>query len=971
MREFKKALSLLLAIVMLLSLCLTALVACDGSDEPTESKPGTETESESESTLKPSVSESASNTESETTSGNTESDSETESTPPPAGSTTYTVSLKSVGGMAIKDAMFFVYEDETLTSIVNYIVTDASGEASITLPTLDTYVVAFLQAPEGYTTEAYYTFDDNGHAEITLYSGIITDGVPSGTYELGDIMYDMTVKDYRSEESVKLSDILKEKDMILINYWYDGCQYCLEEFPALNEVYNAYKDSVEVVALSHKDTDSNIESFMTKWESVLPEGGLDFIVGYYPEILNLFMFEGAPTSIIVDRYGVICCIISGAMKAREFDAIFDYFTGDDYVQQIIEDPSILMPIAKPDIQMQPSADIEAAINSGNINITYHPETDEDAAEYAWPFITAVKNGVNCIKSSNAYNFLTYSIIYADVEMKAGDVLAFDYWASTEYGKDVLGVFIDGKDMFQISGDSDKWETCYAYVAPSDGIYEICLAYVKDDDIDIGEDSVYISNMRITTVDEIDVDTYIFRYAATDYSELGGGYDTYVDVVLGEDGYYHVGAADGPILLANLLNTTRFDNLGSVWGYVYNGLIEDETVVAKLTDYCNYASNSKLIGYCSVTEELRGLLEHVVDTIGSEFDNPDQWLQLCCYYDAYGKDTPQLEDPVKGLAAFSAYEAELNVENSVTYTQIIMPRGLFYKFTPEVSGAYRVSSNSDQLVEGWIFNENREILYTYEHNEKLWMDMKNVSMIMYMEAGVDYYINIAYWDPYMVGTFTFTVSFIGETADIFTLASPTYFEFEDDGDGVIDPDAISIAGGVDVMLVDGKYYVKNEDGTQGPVLYADFWTTGLFEQSIDQMIDMGGFNFAKSALDEDIEFHLGLIDAYMTENEITDRAQAEAKYFQELWGIEKYNQRIDYIADVKAGIYHGVGDFTDLMREYESKLILNSDKVELNGCVEMTEELAEALQALVDAYSLHAEHSWTKLCFYYKHYGPAN
>ena len=139
---------------------------------------------------------------------------------------------------------------------------------------------------------------------------------------------------------------------------------------------------------------------------------------------------------------------------------------------------------------------------------------------------------------------------------------------------------------------------------------------------------------------------------------------------------------------------------------------------------------------------------------------------------------------------------------------------------------------------------------------MWEDTSNVSMIMDMKAGETYYIDIAYYDIYATGSFTFRVEKIGDTADIFTLASPGPFTMADDGDGEIDYGATPDAGGVDVMLVDGKYYVKNEDGSQGPALYADFWSlTGIFSHSIVESIELGGFNFAKTQLDDDIEEYI--------------------------------------------------------------------------------------------------------------------
>lgn len=950
MKETKRLLSLLLVLAMVLSVCCAALVGCNDNNttDPT-SKP----------TEKP-------------TEQPTEKPTEKPDTPDPS-TTTYTISVKTAGGMPMADIMMFVQDG---TNIVGYATSDENGEASVDIPAKDTYTVTVPNTPTGYSANESYAFVDN-HADVVLTSAVISEGSPSKTYELGNVMYDFTVTTYNDKKEVTLSEVLKEKDMVLINYWYDGCAYCLQEFPEMDEVYQRYSDSVEVIALSPYDNDEAIADFMDRYIQTgdLPAEGLSFPIAYDEQgIIANFNPSGAPTSVIVDRYGVICLVVTGAMSSYQFEAIFDYFTAEDYQQQLIVDPSILTPVAKPNVSMPSSDEIGAVLNQGEINVTYRGETESEDAEYAWPFIIGEKNGEACIKTSNAFKHSTYSIIYADIELKAGQAIAFDYWASTELGADILYILVDREAMYQLSGDSDEWETVYPYVALEDGVYELSLCYMKDSGEDTGDDTVYLKNLRVVDSDDIDKETYVFRHAANDFNDLGTGYNSYVDVVFGEDGYYHVGEADGPILLANLMGYSRFSNDMSVWMMAYNGLIKLNGIdyVDQFERYSNYSINSRMYGYCSVNQELYELLQIVCQAVGTEIDNPNEWLQMCVYYDAYGTNGEELMDPIKGLAPFSAFEAKPDIANKVTYTQIVMPRGYLYKFTPTESGVYRITSFStpegivdgvDYAVEAWLFNENHELVFTYEHSEKMWQDTKNVSIVKYMEAGETYYIDIAYYDIYAAGSFTFRIEKIGDTADIFTLASPGPFTMPDDGDGQIDYNATPEAGGVDVMLVDGKYYVKNEDGSQGPVLYADFWSlTGTFSHSIEDAIKLGGFNFQKTSLDQDIEEYI----TYFAENGVD-----ETQGFKELWGEYLYAQRVQIIEDVRNGIYHGVGDYTEQISAYLDDLITDSENVELNGCVEMTEELAEILQLYMDYYTFEGvEHGWTKLCFYYKHYGPA-
>ena len=247
---------------------------------------------------------------------------------------------------------------------------------------------------------------------------------------------------------------------------------------------------------------------------------------------------------------------------------------------------------------------------------------------------------------------------------------------------------------------------------------------------------------------------------------------------------------------------------------------------------------------------------------------------------------------------------------------------------------------------------------------MYTDQKNCSMVVYMEEGQNYYINIAYYDVYQVGTFSFTVEYLAPTFELFTLASPGYFTFYEN-EGVEDMNDI-VAGGIDVVLgTDGFYYEKRADGSLGSKIYADFSTpTPISTKTIQEMIDLGGFNFT---LSENDHYIVDVINKQGKEN--------CKEYLKQLWGdTYDLNMEIYGVDDVLAGKYHGKGsDMTEVARQYLSKMITASDTtaVEMIGCVEVDETLASILWSLMDKYTFEGvENSWLKVCYYYRYYGPA-
>ena len=888
----------------------------------------------------------------------------------------YTVTVKTAGGMPMVGIAAYVYADDTLSDLKDYGETDENGSVSFNLPTGVDYAIDLEGVPNGYQVEESYAFSGS-KAEITLMSALIADESLSGaSLGLGDIMYDFTVTD-NAGVSTTLSDVLKEKKMVLLNFFYTTCGPCVTEFPYMQEAYEKYQDKVGVIALDPMDDNAAVEGFKGSMGLTFP------MAACQPAWSSTFSIQGYPTSIVVDRYGMICLIeVGGLTSSRPFNSIFEAFSADDYQQKIYNSLDEVVVRMKPDVQMASSDDVAAVLNKGDITATYRAEVDD---EYSWPFVISEKNGEACLMTSNATIEASYSIMYADVTLKAGQAVGFDYLISSERGADILHVIVDDEPIYTISGVStpEEWKTAYPWVAPKDGTYEVALCYIKDDTTDEGDDTAYIKNMHIATAADIDVATYIPQYASV--SEDGFEY-TYVDIVFNEkDGYYHVGSANGPLLLADLKGYTNFNEDTTLWDIAYNGDITEDghNYYDDLVQYFSYATNSSLEGLCTVNKELATLLQKVDQIVGFDENDNNEWLKFCKYYQAYGTNGVQLEDPIKGLATFSAYEAKLgkNVPtNLFSYSKIIMPRGKYARFTPDKSGVYRITSRAEsaQGVEAWIFDDNREVLLTYEMNERMWNDSSNVSMLYYMEAGKNYYIDIAFWDPYEAGTIKYDVEFVGTSYEVFKLASQGYFTYDTNATG----DAMyhTVAGGINVVLKDDGYYYedlgKDANGKQryGSMIYADFTgVTSLFSapvatvkgvdgKEVQGMIDKGGFDFSKTENDL-------YVLSYLKQND--NDPDKTREYFKKLWA-EDYDANVEEykIEDVFAGKYHGKGaDLTTEIKGYLSKMYAGSAK-EREGCVPVDARLAEILQMLMDKYTFeNVDNSWIKLCYYYDYLGP--
>ena len=875
---------------------------------------------------------------------------------------TYSVTVSTKGGMLLTQLPIYIFEfeDGTIGEMVEnggYAATDANGKATFQLPQGKQYAAKIdLSLPKGYDAEPFYPLVSSD-MKITVSSSLLPkqESLAGITYTTGSVMNDFTVTTTEGTEFT-LSEVLKEKKAVLINFWYTECSWCVTEFPIMQSVYEKYQEDLAIIALDppeiNNDTIYDISSFKSSY-------GLTFDVALDNlGLFSAFGVEGYPTSAIIDRYGVVTLLHAGAITSeRVFDVIFDFFTKDDYKQQLVHDYNDIVPKEKPNVSMPSSSEISSVFDGGKIDgIEYRPYPDSasgEEKEYSWPFLTdKVKldgsdTEYDVIKTSNAFKEGSYSQMIFNVDLKVGDTLAFDYFSSTELGADKLYVVVNDKDIYAISGLSTDWQTCYAFVAEEEGTYEVGLVYAKDSSDDVGLDTVYLKDLRITTADQIDSPTYIYRFAATNPDQYNN-YQNFITPVLGADGYFHVNSATGPILLMDLMGYTRFADDNTVY-YMAVELANRGDISAddynKIVEYCNYASNASIYGVSPVTPELLEVIGQIINFHGNS-DDANDWLRLCCYYDAYGTNGEQLADPIKGLALFSAYDVIESPKgsdefpNSFTYDRVIMPRGLIGKFTPETSGTYLITSDTYDAItdtygecHAWIFTADqygqRTAWLTYENIDRLNnVDYNNCYMIAYLEAGKDYYIDIAYYDVYSVGTISYRVERLGDEGVYrFSMASPGFFS------SLLDPitGALTetIAGGIKVELgADGIWREARTDGRQGSILYADFtMTTGIFTQNtLGDMIDKGAFNFA---LDE-------------------DGAPADGKDCTEL-ARKIYESRIVEGYNATLGVNIEAGD-------------------ERIGCVIVTEEVANLLQQLMDKYTFAGvENSWTKLCYYHQYF----
>lgn len=184
------------------------------------------------------------------------------------------------------------------------------------------YRIKLKEIPFGFFAQDVYEIGDDSMVQyLTVSSSVIeNEPVPENKrYKVGDVLYDFTA--HLEGKSYKLSELVKQYDLILLNFWATWCGPCMAEMPMLQEAYSWYTKSVFVMALSIEPTDT-----AAKIETVKREKGLTFPVGSDREngLWKYFDTGAIPTCVYIDRNGIFVSNLG-----FEFQRVFAQYAKPD------------------------------------------------------------------------------------------------------------------------------------------------------------------------------------------------------------------------------------------------------------------------------------------------------------------------------------------------------------------------------------------------------------------------------------------------------------------------------------------------------------------------------------------------------------------------------------------------------------------------------------------------------------------
>jgi peroxiredoxin len=140
-----------------------------------------------------------------------------------------------------------------------------------------------------------------------------------GGINVGNRARDFTLEDLAGDK-VSLSDY--RGDVVLINFWATWCPPCRAEIPDLEAAYRTWGgNGLVVLGLSTDESREQVQAFVDEFGVTYP-----VLLDSEAKIMQTYRARGLPTSVLVDRDGVIQVRHIGYLAAEQLN---------DYLAQVM------------------------------------------------------------------------------------------------------------------------------------------------------------------------------------------------------------------------------------------------------------------------------------------------------------------------------------------------------------------------------------------------------------------------------------------------------------------------------------------------------------------------------------------------------------------------------------------------------------------------------------------------------------
>jgi peroxiredoxin len=128
---------------------------------------------------------------------------------------------------------------------------------------------------------------------------------------------DFSLPDIDKKNTISLSDF--NDKVVLIRFWTVDCTACAKEMPELEEIYQNNQDKgMSILAINVRQPEDVVKKYMSNLPTTIT---YPVLLDTYAKIYKKYGIVGVPTTIIVDRKGVIKEKILGEMDKNTLERL--------------------------------------------------------------------------------------------------------------------------------------------------------------------------------------------------------------------------------------------------------------------------------------------------------------------------------------------------------------------------------------------------------------------------------------------------------------------------------------------------------------------------------------------------------------------------------------------------------------------------------------------------------------------------
>ena len=135
---------------------------------------------------------------------------------------------------------------------------------------------------------------------FTLKTELRREKSPVATLKIGEAMPDFELPDSNGK-AVKLSEALREKKLVMINFWATWCGPCRVEMPSFEQLYNEQKDNgFTILAIAEDKERAKVDQYLKEKPVSFP-----ILIDQGGALATQLKIESFPTTVLLDQNGKI------------------------------------------------------------------------------------------------------------------------------------------------------------------------------------------------------------------------------------------------------------------------------------------------------------------------------------------------------------------------------------------------------------------------------------------------------------------------------------------------------------------------------------------------------------------------------------------------------------------------------------------------------------------------------------------